>query len=226
MKVGTDGIVLGAWTNPGSAKVILDAGAGNGYVGIMQLQRALPNTKLIGVEIEPGAAAQCEENYAIQPFDAQTEVWKCSLQEAADKPQYAGLVDLMLSNPPFYRDKPKSPIAARNLARHDDTLKMGDLAKAAMKLLAPGGRLTTIWPMDRKEEWEGWAHGCGFQIARSVPVQTMRHIEPKRLLSEWVRNNPAPNNFTHESPLTLEGSATLDYTDEYLEIVRPYLRGT
>ena len=68
MKVGTDGIVLGSWTPIRDARKILDAGAGNGYVGIMLLQRALPDSHLFGVELDEEAADQCTKNYRNQPF--------------------------------------------------------------------------------------------------------------------------------------------------------------
>lgn len=225
MKVGTDGIVLGCWTPVEGAQTILDAGAGNGYVGIMLLQRIDSGARLIGVELEETAARQCRENYAEQPFPGQATAWQGSVQEASTSPEFVNQVDLIISNPPFYRNKPKSPNHARNLARHDDTLTMGDLAKAASSLLREGGRLCTIWPVDRLDEWMEWGKGCGFQPKQTVLVQTMRHLEPKRFLSEWVKTDQSAVAHLQDT-LTLEGKATLDFTEEYLSIVRPYLRGT
>ena len=227
MKVGTDGIVLGCWTNVQGAQHVIDAGAGNGYVGIMLMQRMAPGGKLIGCELEPHAAEQAKENYATQPFGGLTaEAWQGAIQNAHHEiPTIAGKIDLVVSNPPFFRNKPKSPIEARNLARHDDTLTMGDLVKAAAALLRPGGRLCTIWPHDRLGEWHTWASGYQFHPSRLVHVKTMRHLIPKRFLSEWVYM-PREEVHVHEETLTLEGEATLDFTEQYLNLVRPYLRGT
>jgi len=225
MKVGTDGIVLGCWTPIEGACKVLDIGAGNGYVGIMLLQRMQPGGALFGAELEPNAAAQCAENYLNQPFPAQTTSWHGAIQDAPqDHPEWQGAFDLIVSNPPFFKSKPKSLNAARNLARHDDTLPMGDLVKAASKLLKTGGRLCTIWPSDRLAEWNQWAAGYGFAIKQTVHVHTMRHLPAKRVLSEWVITKADVS--TVHSTLTLEGKATLDFTDEYLKIVRPYLKGT
>lgn len=182
------------------------------------------NARLTGVELEPTAAAQCAENYRNQPFAGQAKAWEGSLQNAAERPEWLGQFDLIISNPPFFRDKPKSPIRARNLARHDDTLPMGDIVKAASKLLTTGGRLCTIWPADREAEWNSWAEGSGFTLRQTIRVQTMRHLAPKRFLSEWVKSNESTGH--HIDQLTLEGSATLDYTEQYLALVKPYLRGT
>ena len=230
MKVGTDGIVLGCWTPLREARKILDVGAGNGYVGLMLLQRAHPETELVGVELEPGAAAQCTANYQNQPFPGhRTSAWQGAIQDAVEAhPEWSNHFDLILSNPPFFRDKPKSSIEARNLARHDDTMPMGALAKAAWSLLKPGGRLCTIWPMDRLDEWEQWGRGVGFQCMQEIHVQTMRHLPPKRFLSEWIKPGKEGANAVLKATgqLTLEGSATLDFTEQYLEIVHPYLRGT
>lgn len=224
MKVGTDGIVLGCWTPVRNARRVLDAGSGNGYVGIMLLQRMAADARLLGIEIEPSAAEQSAENYLHQPFAGKARAWEGSVQDAAEQAGWSGHMDLVISNPPFFRDKPKSPIRARNLARHDDTLPMGALVKASAGLLSPGGRLCTIWPADREEEWNGWAPGYGFSILQTVRVRTMRHLSPKRILSEWVLGEGSSPGVTAE--LILEGTATLDYTEQYLELVRPYLRGT
>ena len=227
MKVGTDGIVLGCWTDVTDVKLAVDAGAGNGYVGIMLMQRMATGGRVIGVELEPEAAKQAAENYAAQPFEGRrAEAWEGAVQDAPDAlVDIQGTVDLMISNPPFFRNKPKSPIHARNLARHDDTLTMGDLVKAAARLLRPGGRLCTIWPHDRLEEWSAWAEGSGFVPTRLVHVQTMRHLPPKRFLSEWTIAPETPAQCV-EDTLTLEGRATLDFTEDYLRYVSPYLRGT
>ena len=225
MKVGTDGIVLGCWSPIKQARRVLDVGAGNGYVGIMLLQRMAPGGHLFGVELEPDAAKQTQDNYETQPFEAHTQVWQGSIQNASDAhPTWAGSMDLVISNPPFFRSKPKSPVHARNLARHDDTLSMGDLVKASAQLLKAGGRLCTIWPSDREGEWNDWAHGYGFAIQQTVQVHTMRHLPSKRILSEWVKTSEPIEHI--KSTLTLEGEATLDFTPQYLDIVKPYLRGT
>lgn len=225
MKVGTDGIVLGCWSPVQEARRVLDIGAGNGYVGIMLLQRMKPGGSLFAVELEPDAAQQTEDNYKTQPFEAHTKVWQGPIQSATDAhPEWAGSMDLIISNPPFFRSKPKSPVHARNLARHDDTLSMGDLVKASAQLLKANGRLCTIWPSDRENEWNDWASGYGFAIRQTVQVHTMRHLPTKRILSEWIKTTDPIEHLT--SKLTLEGEATLDFTQEYLDIVQPYLRGT
>ena len=227
MKVGTNGIVLGCWTNVKGAHHVIDVGAGNGYVGIMLMQRMAPGGKVIGCELEPQAAEQAKKNYASQPFGGLTaKAWQGAIQEAHQAmPDIAGKIDLMVANPPFFRNKPKSPIEARNLARHDDTLTMGDLVKAASSLLKPEGRLCTIWPHDRLEEWHTWSSGYQFRPSRLVHVKTMRHLLPKRFLSEWIYR-PQEEIQVLEETLTLEGEATLDFTEQYLSLVQPYLRGT
>ena len=227
MKVGMDGIVLGSWTDVSGVDLAVDAGSGNGYVGIMLLQRMNLGGHVIGVELEPGAARQSAENYANQPFQGRSaEAWEGGIQDLAqERPELRGRIDLIVSNPPFFRNKPKSPIAARNLARHDDTLTMGDLVKAAGQLLKPGGRLCTIWPYDRLEEWQSWAAGGEFTIERTVHITTMAHLPCKRFLTEW-RRLPAQSGTHRDEYLTLEGKATLDFTEDYLHYIRPYLRGT
>ena len=186
MKVGTDGIVLGCWTDVDGVRVVVDAGAGNGYVGIMLMQR-MAEGKVIGCELEPDAAKQAAENYANQPFEGTTgTAWEGAIQDAATAmPELAGTVDLMISNPPFFRDKPKSPIRARNLARHDDTLTMGDLSRPQPNSFDPGDDCAPSGPTtDSKSGPLGCRVGVPPHEARACP--TMRHLPPKRFLSEWT----------------------------------------
>ena len=101
---------------------------------------------------------------------------------------------------------------------------MGDLVKAAASLLKEGGRLCTIWPIDRLQEWNGWASGFGFGIKQTTHIKTMQHLPAKRVITEWVKTHDKVS--TQYGELTLEGKATLDFTEAYLDIVRPYLKGT
>ena len=227
MKVGMDGIVLGSWSDVEGVKLAIDVGAGNGYVGLMLLQRMAVGSHVLGVELEPQAAAQCEENFKAHPFTGRdARSWTGPVQSLTEsRPDLVSAADLVVSNPPFFRNKTKSLDTARNLARHDDTLPMGELAQSAATLLKPGGRLCTIWPIDRLEEWQGWCASAGFCDERTVMIHTMRHLPCKRFLSEW-RKAPAQKAAHRTEYLTLEGKATLDFTDQYLALMRQYLKGT
>ena len=101
---------------------------------------------------------------------------------------------------------------------------MGDLVKAAASLLKEGGRLCTIWPIDRLARMERVGIRIWIWNQADDHIKTMRHLPAKRVITEWVKTHDKVS--TQYGELTLEGKATLDFTEAYLDIVRPYLKGT
>ena len=120
MKVGTDALVLGCWAGEGIQGLtrILDIGTGSGILALMLAQRH-KRAVVEAVELEPDAARQAAENVASSPFSARISVHEMAVQ-AWKGPD----VDLVVCNPPFFHNHPKSPERKRNLARHDDTLPL------------------------------------------------------------------------------------------------------
>jgi tRNA1Val (adenine37-N6)-methyltransferase len=225
MKVGSDGCVFGAWVGVNDCESILDLGTGNGYLGLMALQRASATCRLIGVEIEPGAAEQTRENYAASKFFTQTQLIPGRFQDQDWSGQKFKKSDLILSNPPFYRGKPRSSVEARNLARHDDSLTMTDILRGATQLLRPGGRLATVWPIDREQEWMGLANGFGFTLTRWTRTRPMKGEEALRVMSELtldVTSDCKP--IQAPETLTLERWKSSDHEPAYRALLTPYFR--
>src|ERR1035437_1950902 len=123
MKVGTDGVLIGAWTNPGDARKMLDIGTGTGLIALMLAQASKAN--IDAVEIDAGAYHQALENVEQSIWKERISVILTSLQnyiKSADK-KY----DLIVTNPPFFTNSLKSGHDKRNLARHNDALSPEDL---------------------------------------------------------------------------------------------------
>lgn len=55
MKVGTDGVLLGAWAPADKAKRILDVGTGTGLIALQLAQRN-PHARITAIEIDAAAA--------------------------------------------------------------------------------------------------------------------------------------------------------------------------
>ena len=99
MKVGTDGVLLGAWTGVSGAKSILDIGAGTAVIALMMAQRT--NAKITGIEIEKNAATEAAENAANSPLgQPHKNCADISFQEFTQN--CTERFDLIVSNPPFY----------------------------------------------------------------------------------------------------------------------------
>lgn len=72
MKVGTDGVLLGAWAPADKAKCILDVGTGTGLIALQLAQRN-PHARITAIEIDAAAAGQATENVSHSPWADRVE---------------------------------------------------------------------------------------------------------------------------------------------------------
>jgi tRNA1Val (adenine37-N6)-methyltransferase len=142
MKVGTDGVLLGAWTEPGDASVMLDVGTGTGLIAIMLAQRS--KAVIHAIEIEPHASHQAMENVQKCPWKDRITATHSSFQDFSKDSNTK--YDLIVTNPPFFSNSLKTPHGGRNLARHNDILPPDDLLAGVDRLLGPKGRFCLIMP--------------------------------------------------------------------------------
>ena len=149
MKIGTDGVLLGAWCPVGHHPFsILDVGAGTGVIALMLAQRSSAE-QIDAIEIEEEAYEQCVDNFENSPWGDRLFCFHAGLDEFMDEPEDE--YDLIVSNPPFYTDDYKSEDAARDLARFVDALPFEDLIEAASLLLSEKGVLAVIIPFKEEE---------------------------------------------------------------------------
>ena len=179
MKVGTDGVLLGAWANGG--KRILDAGTGTGIVALMMAQR-YPNAVVTAIDIDEGAVKQAQQNVAQSPFAQQITVLHNTLQE------HQGEYDAIISNPPFFIDSLAAPDEQRNVARHTQTLTYTELMQAAWRLLSDEGELSVVVPFDYRKRMEDEAIFVGFFPSKVCAVKTTERKPAKRYLLSFKKH--------------------------------------
>ncbi len=181
MKVGTDGVLLGAWTNVKGKTKVLDVGAGSGLVSLMLAQRN-NMLEIDALEIDPSAAGQARENASSSRFVKQIHVYNVDFMyfETDSLRKY----DLIVSNPPFFKDSLKSPSAQRTAARHDDNLNPEDLIGVSAKLLAKNGTIALIYPVEFLGRILVIAKQVGLYPSRICKVFPKTEGAPKRVLLE------------------------------------------
>ena len=159
MKVGTDGVLLGAWA-PGG-KRILDIGSGTGLISLMMAQRC-QEAQVIGVDLDAEACDEARENVAASPFADRVSIACCRLQdyESAEK------VDAIVSNPPFFLNSLKNPDSKRSMARHADSLPFRDLFLGVKRLLSEEGVFSVIVPSEVLDAFTSEAYLLGFCLVR------------------------------------------------------------
>ena len=222
MKIGTDGILLGAWAQAEQPQRILDIGTGTGVIALMLAQR-FPNAFIDAVEIEPNAAEQAARNFAASPWPERLNLHHQSIQSfaASDLPDKA--YSLIVSNPPWFVDSLKSNESSRNLARHTDSLSHDELLNSVRLLLHSSGRFAVVLPSGDSASFIHSAHERNLFSSRQCHVRSKPGVPPHRILLEF---EAVPS----ESPvilqeLTIENEQHHDYTESFRKLTRDfYLR--
>ena len=249
LKVGTDGVLLGAWCNVNGAKSILDVGTGTGVIALMLAQRTeklIDNAEFFGRQgkipvckatIDPRKDRfidnrnEFESNHHVQRIEAveinsvtdeinvdgivgqadeikivaieinsdacsdasvnfRNSPWKERLTLVCEdvrqfQPSGAILYDLIVSNPPFFKNSLRSADLSSSVARHDVSLSFDHLVLSARKLLAPEGRLAVIIPTEAFDDFRETARLAGFYLSNKTMVIPKVGKSPKRILLEF-----------------------------------------
>ena len=176
MKVGTDGVLLGAWAPIGvrsqeSGIRILDVGTGSGLIARMLMQRC-PEAEVEGIDIDEAAVEQAKEN-GVSAFQARLQEWRLEI---------GNYYDLIVSNPPYFQNSLKNPDAGRMTARHTDTLSYTDLIHHCARLLKEDGQLALILPADAETEVRGLAAAERLSLTHVTRVYSKEGKPAKRVL--------------------------------------------
>ncbi|MDL2245441.1 methyltransferase [Parabacteroides sp. OttesenSCG-928-J18] len=214
MKVGTDGVLLGAWAYADKAKRVLDIGTGSGLIALMIAQRS--QALIDAIDIDEGAYVQSLENVADSPFSERIRVFHQSLEQFASEKRDS--YDLIVSNPPYFISSLKPPTENRSIARHTDTLALDDLIRLSRSMLSDDGRLALILPYDQEKQLYDLTESEGLFVIRQTNVIPVVGSRPKRLLVEIIQK-PSPT-LTIET-LTIEVERH-KYTPEYQTLTSAY----
>lgn len=212
MKVGTDGVLLGAWAELTTASSILDIGTGTGLLALMAAQR---NTEahIDAVEIDPMAYRQAVENVAESPWRENISVFHLSISDFFPSRLY----EHILCNPPFFVSSTPAPLANRTLARHCQDFTHEDLLKAAGRLLLPQGKLSLILPCQEADKLIIKAKSKNLYLSRITQVLPTPEKAPKRKLLEFSRTEK-----TIESRKMVVELNRHHYSPEYINLTREF----
>ena len=173
MKVGTDGVLLGAWARGGEQ--VLDVGTGTGLIALMMMQR-YPEARVTALDIDEGAVRQATINVEQAKVKDRIRVVQQRVQE------HKGQYDAIVSNPPFFIDSLNAPDVQRNTARHAETLTYAELVEAAWRLQKDAGDMSVVVPCDSRQPMEDEATFRGFFPSRVCAVKTVERKPAKRYL--------------------------------------------
>ena len=205
MKVGTDGVLLGAWCDIERARRVLDVGTGCGVIALMVAQRN--NTAIVhGIDIDRDAIEEATINFANSPWSERLTATMADFNALPGSYPY----DLIVSNPPYFTDSLLPPDMSRTLARHTRTLTYRQLIEGASRLLSAAGNLALITPTDAEGDIVEAATFASLPVRRLTHVIPVEGATPKRTL--WLLSHRAMPY--REDTLTIahsDGSFTSDY---------------
>lgn len=211
MKVGTDGVLLGAWAEVKEATSILDIGTGTGVIAIMLAQRAV-KAQVTAVEIDELACAQAAKNMEASPFAARLKAEMSPIQDFAKLTREE--FDLIVSNPPFFSGGTFSENQDRNSVRHTVKLSHGDLILAVQKLLSKNGKFCLILPFLEGLRFQEMAKNYNLFCTKMTEVKPKKDKGVERLLLQFERKEKEQKI----DQIIIQKEARNDWTKEYIDL--------
>lgn len=213
MKVGTDGVLLGAWADVCNAKSVLDVGTGTGLIALMVAQRS--GAEICAVEIDEDAVAEAEINFDESPWNERLNVIQADFIDFAEHCERK--FDVIVSNPPYFINSLECPDEKRGKARHTGSLSYEQLIGCSAKLLTEQGHICLITPSDVENLLETIITGNGLFVSRKVYVCPTIGSLPKRIL--WEISHQSTECETEN--IVIEKARHV-YTDEYIALTHDY----
>ncbi len=213
MKVGTDGVLIGAWADVSNVNSVLDIGCGTGLISLMTAQRC--NATIIGVEIDRNAAEEAKTNFENSPWVQQLFVRNIDFADMCDTDE---CYDLIISNPPFFSNGITAPDKSRATARHGLSLTYEHIIAFASTHLTASGRLVLISPYDSLDSIICKASYHRLNISRQTDVySTPGKSQPIRILWEMSCQQ---QQFKH-TKLHIRNSDN-SYSSEYIDLTKEF----
>ena len=212
-KVGTDGVLLGAVANVDGAGKILDIGSGTGLIAIMLAQRCY--AEIVAIEPDTDSFTQTCDNVSNCKWRNRIEVVNTDIQnyDSATKK-----FDLIVTNPPYFKDSLKNPDPRKSSARHNDSLTSEELLTAANRLLEENGKLQLILPYIEGTIFIAGAVNYGFFCNSILKIRPLPDSEIRRLILTFSRKKTIPA----EKFLTIEKGRRHEFTEEYINLTKEF----
>lgn len=184
MKVGTDGVLLGATVPVYNKSNVLDVGTGSGLIALMLAQRN-SKAEITAIELDVNAAQQARENFDKSPWATRFKLHNLDFKSFI----YPKKFDLIVSNPPYFVNSLLSPNTAKNSARHTEGLSFTDLLLGTVRLLADNGIACFILPIEAKDDFTAIALSHKLYLTRCIQIQTNFGGKVRRVILEFQLRN-------------------------------------
>lgn len=212
MKVGTDGILLGAWADVTSARSVLDLGTGSGLIALMLAQRSDENAEIHGVERDPAAAWQARENFNASPWAHRLHLHCADIADFARK--CGQKFDNIVANPPYFSPGVNCRNHERDAARYTAALSHEEWLRIASSLLTEQGTIHFVLPAEQGKTLKKLT---ALYCVRQCDVTTKQGKAPQRMLLSFMKRKKE----TEQSELTIYDEKNR-YTLEFIQLTREF----
>lgn len=213
-RVGTDGVMLGAWCNLDGSDRVLDIGTGTGLIALMIAQRS--SAGITAIEPDRESSSEAESNFRNSPWSGRLELINTTLQEYSLSGP--GKFNHIVANPPYFIESMQSSESRLSAARHDISLTLADLVRCSALLLAPNGKISVIMPYAEGNMLIAEAAGHSLFCSRITKVKPLPDKPVKRLLIELTDRVSEPKS----DFIVIERGHRHDYTSEYRELTKDF----
>jgi len=214
LKVTTDAVMLGAWVKTGTALSILDIGTGCGIIALMLAQQS--DAFIDGIDIDAPSIEQAKENVQKTKWGKKINMFHSSLQNFTKVRN--NHYDLIVCNPPYFKDGLKSPDKVKNIAKHSEFLSFDEIISNTKKIIKIYGRLCVILPQSESIVFKEKALINSLYLTRVLNVRHYPNRQVKRVLMQFesLRKNRVEEN------ITIYNDEDDTFTQEYKNLTKDY----
>lgn len=212
-RVGTDGVLLGAWSDIGEVQTVMDIGTGTGLLALMIAQRS--DARITAVDIDDASFKQAGINFDASPWNDRLSLHHCPIQDFHQALDF----DMVICNPPFFQDSKLPDDKYLTLSKHNTRLGLIELADLVPGLLNENGRFCTVFPVEEGEKISGLLEARGMYVHRSLKIRPTPGLDVKRLLLDF-RFGRGRDPIVEE--LVIELEKRHEYSKEYMDLTRDF----
>ena len=213
MKVGTDGVILGAWTSVDNTSLVLDVGTGTGLIALMLAQRS--NAAIDAIEIDDDAYCDAKFNFEQSPWKERLRIFHSDFNTFSK--EHMQLYDLIVCNPPFFIDSLKTSDPQLAIARHNGSMNFDQLIQGSVKLLKNTGRLAVIIPSESFDEFRETARLQGFYLHQHCNIRP----KPGKLIKRVLLELSLIPGYSETTEILIQ-NASGEVTDQFKELTGAY----
>ncbi|MBE0649384.1 MAG: methyltransferase [Bacteroidales bacterium] len=213
MKVGTDAVLLGIWTDLTNVRSALDVGTGCGIISLLLASRA--QVSVDAIELDKDSFEEAKQNFGESPYSDCFRIFNSDFNDFV--PPKNKKYDLIISNPPFFVNDLRSTDPKKRMARHTQTLTYDRLLKVSMELLNPNGKISVVLPYRESRLFLQQAILAGFFVEKKMLIFPMLGKEPNRI--NILIGHKSVEEQTEKFMIRDEYG---EFTNQYVDFVKDY----